>query len=726
MAKKTKNYLPSKEDIISFIKLASHDLSKREIAKAFNIKGDMREPFKALLKEIETSGVWRKNTRRSKKADFKTSEKFEKQTKRRGASAACLVEAKLGKTTYKLKSLTETDFREDIILNFADFELKPEQKLLVNITRNKNGQVTTKFIKLLASNHSNSMLGVFKPSRHGGYVHPVSKKQKKETYVPLNHTMNAQEGDIVRAEFLNERKNQQQGKIVEILGNVYKPNGLSLISILQHNLPVDFTPDVLSEAEKGTIPLLKNREDLRNYPLVTIDGEDARDFDDAVFAAPHNDGGWHIIVAIADVAHYVTPNSALDRSAYERGNSVYFPDRVLPMLPEKLSNDLCSLRPNQDRACLAVHIYLDSKGNIENYHFTRALMKSVARLTYTEAQAIFEGNVESPLAPQIKHMYSVYSLLLNHRKTRGALDIDLPEHQIMLHSNGDLKDIRIRNRLDSHKLIEEFMILANICAARALEKRSMPGVYRVHDSPTEARVQTLREFLTFIKLLEKDHHLVTPHDFNSIIYSVKNTAQHTVVSEMVLRSQQQAMYSPDNNGHFGLGLTHYAHFTSPIRRYADLIVHRALIKAFDLGDDGLTEKEMAQLKDISIHITDREKDAEAAEREVISRYLSLYMVESGKLHYKGRITSVTAFGIFVQIDETGISGMIPIATLPDFFIYNEAKHELKGRSSGTVYRLGDVLDVTLEDVNVLTGQISFTLNTKGSASSPSRKKKHKR
>jgi ribonuclease R len=725
MSKKNKSYLPSKEEIIKFIKLSSHDLSKREITKAFNIKGDMREPFKALLKEIETSGTWQKNTRRSKKSEFKSSEKFQKQAGRKGATLACVVAAKENDTTYILKPLTQTKLNEEIVLTFSDFALEPGHKVLIKVTKNKTNQLIASFLKLLPNDNQYTMIGVFKPVKNGGYVYPASKKQKKETYVPASHTFNAKEGDIVRLVTLDENKNQPNGKITEILGNIYEPKGLSLISILQHNLPFEFQRPVIAEAEKGTVPLLGKREDLRKYPLVTIDGEDARDFDDAVFAEPQENGGWHVIVAIADVAHYVKPSSELDKEAYARGNSVYFPDRVLPMLPEKLSNDLCSLRPNQDRACLAVHIYLDKDGNIETYQFVRGLMCSSARLTYNEAQAIYDETIQSPLRAQLNHMYDVYALLLSHRKARGALDIDLPEHQVLLTPSGELEDIRIRNRLDSHKLIEELMILANICAARALERKNIPGVYRIHETPTEARVQTLKDFLTFIKLIEKNHHLVTPHDFNHVIYSVKNTAQHTMVSEMVLRSQQQAMYSPQNHGHFGLGLTHYAHFTSPIRRYADLIVHRALIKAFDLGDDGLTDKEIETLKDISVHITEREKEAETAEREVISRYLSLFMLESGKLHYTGRITSIMAFGMFVQIDETGINGMIPIASLPDFFIYNEAHHELKGRSSGVVYRLGDKIDVTLEDVNVLTGQISFNLKTRSATAPPSRKK-HKR
>jgi len=709
---KVKHNLPTKDDILKFIRTASHDLSKREITKAFNIKGDLREPFKALLKEIEVEGLWKKNTRKDKKVNFKASKQLEATTGRKKSVLPCRVVEAIGPHEYRLVPNEIDGFSEDIILTFSDYPLQPGQRLLARLQRFPAGGFVAKVIKLF-SDQSGYSIGVFQPRKNGGYVYPVSRKQKKEFYVAPYHTLNAEEGDIVKIEIIEQSPSDGHAKIIAILGNVYQPKGLSLISILQHDLPDEFSPDALHQADQGTVPLLGKREDLREYDLVTIDGEDARDFDDAVFAEPV-ENGWHVLVAIADVAHYVQPGSALDKEALARGNSVYFPDRVLPMLPEKLSNDLCSLRPNQDRACMAVHILLDKQGKIQQYKFVRGLMRSKARLTYTEAQNIYDGILDSPLFSAIKHMYSVYDLLLKHRHQRGALDIDLPEHQVMLDKQGNLEDIRIRNRLDSHKLIEEFMILANICAAKALESKQMPCLYRIHETPSESRVQALRDFLTFIKLIDKQKHLVTPGDFNHVIYQVKDTAQHVMVSEMVLRSQQQAIYSPSNYGHFGLGLTHYAHFTSPIRRYADLVVHRSLIKAFDLGDGGLSGEQEHNLTQIANHITEREKEAETAEREVISRYLSLYMLESEQLHFSGRITSITAFGMFVQIDETGISGMIPISSMPDFFIYNEAAHELRGRSSKVIYSLGQRIDVDLQDVNVLTGQITFHLSTKRS------------
>jgi ribonuclease R len=711
---KVKHGLPTKDDVLKFIRSASHDLSKREIAKAFNIKGDLREPFKVLLKEIEADGLWKKNTRRDKKSDFKVAQQIEHISGRKKTVAKCRVVEVLGPNEYLLVPNELRDFDDPIALTFSSFPLQPGQTLMALLQRTKTGEFFAKALKIF-SEHLGYTIGVFQPRKNGGYVYPVSKKQKKEFYVPTRHTLKAAEGDIVKIEILDQDSTGNQAKVLAILGNVYQPKGLSLISILQHDLPNEFDPEAVLEADKGTVPLLGNREDLRDYDLVTIDGEDARDFDDAVFAEPH-ENGWHIIVAIADVAHYVTPKSALDKEAFARGNSVYFPDRVLPMLPEKLSNDLCSLRPYQDRACMAVHILLDKQGKLSQYKFVRGLMRSKARLTYNEAQHILDGTLKSPLHSAIKNMYAVYEVLLENRHRRGALDIDLPEHHVMLDKQGNLEEIRIRDRLDSHKLIEEFMIQANVCAAKALESKQMPCLYRIHDTPTESRVQSLRDFLTFIKLIDKQKHLVTPGDFNHVIHQVKDTPQHIMVSEMVLRSQQQAVYSPSNHGHFGLGLTHYAHFTSPIRRYADLIVHRSLIKAFDLGDGALTDDQGSNLTSIANHITEREKEAEAAEREVINRYLSLYMLETEQVHFTGRITSVTAFGLFVQVDETGITGMVPVSSMPDFFVYNESAHELKGRSSGTVYKLGDRVDVELQDVNVLTGQIAFHLRTKRSSS----------
>lgn len=714
---KVKHLLPTKEDVLKFIHSSSHDLSKREITKAFNIKGDLREPFKLLLKEIEAEGLWKKHTRRDKKTNYKTEKQIKTVRGQKKAVLNCKVIEILDENQYRLIPADLSETKEIILLTFTEYPLSIGQRLIVRIQRAGPTELTAKVIKLLSDNNAYS-IGVFQPRKNGGYIYPVSKKQKKDFYVSPHHTLNATEGDIVKIELLEPTSNKEQAKIIAILGNVYEPKGLSLISILQHELPDNFTSEAIHEAEKGSIPLLGRREDLRDYPLVTIDGEDARDFDDAVFAEPTDDG-WHVIVAIADVAYYVKPASALDKEAFARGNSVYFPDRVLPMLPEKLSNDLCSLRPNQDRACMAVHILLDKQGKIQNYKFVRGLMQSKARLTYTEAQSVYEGHVESPLRTALKHMYDAYEVLLKNRQSRGALDIDLPEHQIILDKKGELKQILIRDRLDSHKLIEEFMILANICAAKALEGKKMPCLYRIHDIPTESRVQALKDFLTFVKLLDKKSFLVTPHDFNHVIYKVKDTAQHTMVSEMVLRSQQQAMYSPSNHGHFGLGLTHYAHFTSPIRRYADLIVHRSLIKAFNLGDDGLTDEQEHNLAQIANHITEREKEAETAEREVVNRYLSLYMLESEQLHFTGRISSITSFGMFVQIEETGISGMVPVSSMPDFFVYNESAHELRGRSTGIIYKLGDRIEVDLQEVNVLTGQITFHLKVQ---KAPPRKK----
>lgn len=710
---KVKHILPSKEEILTFIRSASHDLSKREITKAFNIKGDLREPFKALLKEIENEGLWKKNTRKDKKNTYKTSKQVESVSGRKKTVLKCRVVEVLGESQYVVVPADVDGFDEPIILTHSNFALQAGQQLLATLQRDKEGQLVAKALKVF-SDYSGYSIGVYQPRKNGGYVYPTSKKQKKEFYIAPYHTLNAKEGDIVKVEVVDQSKNDSHAKIVAILGNVYEPKGLSLISILQHELPIDFSNEAVMEAEKGTIPLLNQREDLRDYDLVTIDGEDARDFDDAVFAEPTEDG-WHILVAIADVSHYVKTGSALDKEALARGNSVYFPDRVLPMLPEKLSNDLCSLRPNQDRACMAVHILLDQQGKIAQYKFVRGLMRSKARFTYNEVQAIVEGDVNHELKPLINDMYKVYNILLENRHKRGSLEIDLPEHQVILDKQGNLESIRVRDRLDSHKLIEEFMILANVCAARALEAKQMPGLYRIHETPTESRVQSLREFLSFIKLIDKQKNLVSPGDFNSVLHQVKDTPQHVMVSEMVLRSQQQAMYSPSNHGHFGLGLTHYSHFTSPIRRYADLIVHRALISAFNLGNDGLPEEQKQNLGQIANHISEREKEAEAAEREVISRYLSLYLLESEQLHFAGRISSITAFGMFVHIDENGITGMVPVSSMPDFFVYNEVAHELKGRSSGMVYHLGDRVDVELNDVNVLTGQITFHLNMKKSS-----------
>ena len=484
----------------------------------------------------------------------------------------------------------------------------------------------------------------------------------------------------------------------------------------------------MDEANAAKPVTLGNRTDLRNYPLVTIDGEDARDFDDAVFAERDEvSGGWHLLVAIADVAHYVKSAGALDNDAYERGNSVYFPDRVVPMLPEALCNDLCSLMPKVDRACLAVHMWIDKSGTMQRWQFVRGLMKSVARLTYNQVQAAKDGKPDRTLAPLmdnvIKPLYGAYEALLRARVARGTLEFELPERKVELNEDGTVKAIKQRERLESHKLIEEFMILANVAAASELEKKRTPCMYRVHDKPNEIKLTSLREFLETFDISLMPARQLHPRMLTQILEKVANTPNAQVINEVMLRSQAQAVYSAENIGHFGLALGKYAHFTSPIRRYADLIVHRGLIQANKFGDDGLTPNEIKNIAEIAEHISITERRAATAEREAVDRYTTLFLAERIGDVFEGRISGVARFGLFARLDENGADGIIPFNDLPrDYYTYDEKNQSLVGRRTGRVFQLAQKVKVKLIKADKLTGSMAFTIvEEEGAKESPKKR-----
>jgi ribonuclease R len=468
---------------------------------------------------------------------------------------------------------------------------------------------------------------------------------------------------------------------------------------------------------------LGQREDLRSVPLVTIDGADARDFDDAVWAEPDaaRPGGWHALVAIADVAWYVRPGDALDEAALERGNSVYFPDRVVPMLPEELSNELCSLKPAVERACIAVHLYIDSEGRLERHRFVRGLMRSAARLTYEAAQAAIDGNPDAqsrPLVePVLRPLYGVYRALDAARLKRGSLELDLPERQIFLDPAGRVARIEPRQRLDSHKLIEELMICANVAAAETLERLKQPCMYRVHDVPDPAKLAALREFLDHLGLpglkLAKGQ-AIRPRHFNDILRKAAGTPFAPLVHQLVLRSQAQAVYSPNNLGHFGLGLRRYAHFTSPIRRYSDLLVHRALVAGQNFGAGALPPTDPKAFAATGEHVSMTERRAAAAERSASDRYLVAFLAERVGASFPGRINGVTRAGLFVTLSETGADGLVPMRSLPgDYYEHDEAHHRLIGRRTRRSFTLGDPVTVRLAEANSVTGSLLFTMTEAG-------------
>ena len=577
------------------------------------------------------------------------------------------------------------------------------------------------------------ILGLFERSGGSARVRPTDKRNRTELTILPQNEGGAEPGELVVAELLPAtRLGLGQARIVARLGDGSAPGAISLIAIHSRELPTQFADAAIAEAEAATVPDLKGRDDLRDIPLITIDGEDARDFDDAVWAEadtnPENPGGWHLLVAIADVSHYVLPGSALDRDAFERGNSVYFPDRVVPMLPEALSNGLCSLKPHEPRACLAFHLWIDAKGRLIRHRLVRGLMRSAARLTYEQVQAAHDGapdDLTGPLVePILRPLYGAFAALLKARTERGTLELDVPERKVVIDEHGKVKAITARLRLDSHRLIEEFMIAANVAAAEDLEERNQPGQFRVHDRPDPVKLEAVRSFIQGIGqgLTLAKGQVITPSHLTRLLTQARELPEAQLISDIVLRSQAQAIYSDKNIGHFGLALRRYAHFTSPIRRYADLIVHRALIRSWKLGDDGLTDAEIARLSDIGAHISSTERRASEAERESVDRFTAAYLAERVGATFSGRISGVARFGLFVRLDETGADGIVPISSLPDdYYIHEEDKHRLIGRHSGRVYRLADRVTVKLLEADGMTGSTVFQILKEDGSAEPGRK-----
>jgi ribonuclease R len=553
------------------------------------------------------------------------------------------------------------------------------------------------------------VIGIFRKRAGVMRIEPTNKKVKADWSVPPGEEGGAEDGDIVRAEPLpHAGLGLNPARVVERMGDSTSAKAVSLLVIATLDIPDTFPEEVLAEAARATGVGPDGREDLRDIPLVTIDGADARDFDDAVFAAPEGDG-YRLIVAIADVGHYVRAGSPLDRSAWTRGNSVYFPDRVVPMLPEALSNGWCSLRPNEDRACLFTEMRIGSDGRKLSHRFGRGIMRSAARLTYEEVQELRETQTETPHLP-LADLYGAFRLLLEARHKRGTLDLDLPEWKVTLDAEGVITGVHRRPRLDSHRLIEEFMVLANTAAAEELERLKRPVVYRVHAAPSEVKLEGLRTYLHGMNISLPAGDQIHPRDLDAVLSRVAGTEEAPLVNDAVLRSQSQAAYSPENIGHFGLALTRYAHFTSPIRRYADLLVHRSLIKGLKLGDDGMTAEEEARLEDTAEHITTTERRAAQAERDATDRYMAAFMAEKIGCVFDARISGVTRFGIFVTLANSGASGMVPLSALPDdFWMHDEQTQSLSGKRTRIVFRLAQQVSVRLAEARPLTGGLLFQI-----------------
>jgi ribonuclease R len=570
------------------------------------------------------------------------------------------------------------------------------------------------------------VLGVFRRLADGGgrLVSIDKKGSGRELAIPAGATLDAEEGDLVAVEVSRSaRLGLPTARVKERLGSLATEKAVSLIAIHAHGIPHVFPHAVLHEADAARPATPHGREDWREVPLVTIDPVDAKDHDDAVFARadtdPKNPGGFVIDVAIADVAHYVTPGSALDREAVARGNSVYFPDRVVPMLPERISNDLCSLKPGVDRPAIAVRMVIGADGRKREHRFHRVLMRSFAKLHYAQVQAAIDGRPDDTTGPLmalvIAPLYDAYAALKRARDERGPLDLDLPERKILLKPDSTVDRVITLQRLEAHRLIEEFMILANVAAAETLERANTPLIYRVHDDPAPEKLNSLREFLATLDISLPKSGALRPAGFNRVLDRVRGRDTENLVNEVVLRSQAQAEYAAENYGHFGLNLRRYAHFTSPIRRYADLVVHRALIRGLKLGDDGLPATEtVLSLGEVSARISAAERRAMAAERDTVDRLIAHFLADRIGAVFEGRIGGVTRAGLFVKLADTGADGFIPAATIGgQYFRYNEGAHALVGDDDGETYRLGDAVTVRLVEAAPVAGALRFEMISDG-------------
>ncbi len=720
---KRKAPLPTKEQIAEYIHEAGGDVGKRDIARAFSLSGEGRIYLKSVLRELADEGKIRKGTKRqfahpNSLPSIMVLEIHD--VDRQGdllARPVTQADWDVAKAATGIAPRIEVEATTRIkpALGVGDRILARMEQLQVDLYRAKPTR--------RLSQGTARVLGVIEQAGDNFILRPTDKKASNEFLVRADDLGTAQVGDLVTAEILPKRSGRygaRQARVCERLGNRAEPKAFSLIALHANDIPYIFPSEALDQSERSKpVTELGKRTDLRDVPLVTIDGEDARDFDDAVFAEPDtaedNPGGWHLIVAIADVAHYVQPGSPLDTVAKDRGNSVYFPDRVVPMLPENLSNNLCSLRPDEDRPCMVCHMWVDQNGRKIRHKFQRALMRSAARLTYTQVQNAIEGRTDETTAPLldtvIKPLYAAYKALDQARVARGTLDLDIPEKKIAVDEQGNVTGVSIRERFDSHKLIEEFMIIANVAAAEALEEKRQPVMYRVHDEPTLEKLENLRTILQAVGINLAKGQVLMPRQFMQILNNAEEKPEREMIHQMVLRTQSQAMYSPDNLGHFGLALRRYAHFTSPIRRYADLLVHRALISGYGLGDDGLLSSDGTQFHEIGEQISACERRAAKAEREVVDRYAALYLQDRVGATFAGRIGGVSRFGLFVTLAETGVDGLIPISSLPnDYYIHDEAHNRLIGQRNRATFTIGDPVQVILMECNPLTGSMVLALD----------------
>ena len=714
---------PSREDVLAYIVRQPGRVGVREIARAFRLRNADRAALKSMLRELADEGRIERRRKKLHQPGTLPQVLLADIGARDRDGELLAVPTEWDEEAHgwppKIRVLSSRRSRPGEVAGVGDRAL-----IRVEETGDADDPIrySGRVIKIIDRAKAR-VLGIFRAQPGGGgRLAPIDKKQVgRELSIPPGASADAQDGDLVAVEVAASRTGYglARARVKERLGSLKNERAVSLIAINVHGIPHVFAPAVVKEAEAAQPARLAGREDWRDVPFVTIDPADAKDHDDAVQAEPDTDpknpGGHVLRTAIADVAHYVRSGSALDREALLRGNSVYFPDRVVPMLPERISNDLCSLRPREDRAALAVRIVIGADGRKRAHSFHRVLIRSAAKLSYQQAQAAMDGwpdEITGPLlASVLEPLYAAYRVLKRARDARAPLDLDLPERKIVLTAHYTVDRVVTPERLDAHRLIEEFMILANVAAAETLERARVPLIYRVHDEPDGERVNALREFLRTLDISLPKGGALRPEQFNRILERVKGRDVEKLVNELVLRTQAQAEYAAGNYGHFGLNLRRYAHFTSPIRRYADLVVHRGLIRAVKLGDGALPEHEnLHTLGEIAATISATERRAMKAERETFDRLVAHFLADRVGATFEGHIAGVTRAGLFVKLDDTGADGFIPARTIgSEYFRYQEDRHALVGHGSGETHRLGDRVTVRLVEAAPVAGALRFEL-----------------
>ncbi len=705
--------LPTKKDVLEWIASNPTLTAKRDIAKAFGIKGAARIDLKRLLRELEEEGHLEK-----RKKTYRDPDRLPP------VSVLQIDTPDENGDLFARPMEWQGEGQEPRVLvmpRASDPALGQGDRILARLTpvSEQDHHYEARLIRRIGTNPLR-VLGLFRLGAEGGRIVPIDKGNDKEWQVPAGATHGAKDGELVEAEQAGpkSRMGLPKARIVNRLGDPSAPKAVSLIAIHQHGIPDRFPDEVIAQADSAKPMGLNGRTDLRDMPLITIDPWDARDHDDACFAQsdpdPKNNGGHVIWVAIADVAAYVTPGSALDREAKKRGNSTYFPDRVVPMLPDRLSGDLCSLHEGVPRACIAVEMRIDANGNKIAHRFVRGLMRSPAALNYEEVQAAIDGNPNDRTAalvePVLKPLYAAYAALTKAREERQPLALDLPERQIVLSDEGQVSSVNFKDRLDAHRLIEEFMVLANVAAAETLIAKRTELLFRVHEEPSPEKLDALRETAQASGLsLAKGQVLQTRH-LNRLLLQAADTDESELINLSTLRAMTQAYYSPQNFGHFGLALKSYAHFTSPIRRYADLIVHRALITAHGWGADGLSHDELERLEQTASHISDTERRSMVAERDTTDRYLAAFLSERVGDEFEGRVSGIAKFGVFVKLDGSGADGLVPMRSIGnEYFHFDRDAGTLMGSDTGMVIALGQRATVRLAEAVPVTGGIALDL-----------------